>query len=63
MRRVRVTFWVLVATAVIATGVLMRALDWPAHPAAGVAVAAAGAVVIVAVALAARILVVIGHGR
>lgn len=63
MRRVRLTFWVLVVTAVISTGVLMGALDWSAGSAAGITVGAAGLVTAVALALATRILVVVSRGR
>ena len=58
MRRVRLTFWALVVTAVVSTGVLMSALDRSAGSAAGITVGAAGLVTAVALALAARILVV-----
>ncbi len=63
MRRVRITFWVLVMTAVISTGVLMNALKWSAGSAAGITVGVAGLVTAVALALAARILVVVSRGR
>ncbi len=63
MRRIRVTFWLLVATAIVSTGALMRAVTWPASPTTGATVAAAGAVIAMAVASAARILVVIGRGH
>ena len=63
MRRVQITFWVLVATAVVSSGVLTRAVGWRAGPASGATVAVSGAVTVVAVAFAARILVMIGRGR
>ena len=63
MRRIRVTFWVLVAIAIVSTGVLMRAVAWPTGPGAGATLAAAGMVTAIAVASAARILVVIGRTR
>lgn len=63
MRRVRVTFWLAVAIAVVSTGVLMRAVEWPASPSAGVTVAAAGVITAIAMAFAVRILVVIGRGH
>ena len=63
MRRIRITFWLLVATAIGSTGVLMRAVTWAASPTAGVTVAAAGTLTAITVALAARILVVIGRGQ
>jgi len=57
--RIRLTFAVLLTTAVVAVGILGRALAWPASPAAGVAVAASGLVAVVAGGLALRILVVV----
>ena len=63
MRRVRLTFWFLVATAIVSTGVLMRALSWDASAAAGLTVGGAGIVTVVAVGLAARILIVVGRGH
>ncbi len=63
MRRVRLTFWLLVVTAVASTGVLMDAFDWRTGPAAGITIAATGAVTATAIALAARILVVISRDR
>lgn len=61
MRRVRLTFWVLVAVAVVATGSLSRALTAHPSPATGVTVALAGLVAAVAAGLALRILVVTGR--
>ncbi len=55
MRRVRVTFWLPVATAIVSTGALMPAVAWPAGPTAGATLAVAGAVTAIAVAFAARI--------
>lgn len=63
MRRVTVTFWLLVATAVAATGMLTRTLQWPAGPVTGTAVAASGLVAVLTMALAVRILVVTSRGR
>lgn len=62
LRRVRVTFWVLVSVAVVSTGVMMRAFAWPAAPATGATLALSGLLGAAAVALAARILVVTGRG-
>jgi hypothetical protein len=59
MRRVRRTFWALVATAVIATGVLSRALAAEPGAASGVTVAVSASVLGVAALLAVRILVVL----
>jgi hypothetical protein len=59
LRRVRLTFAVLVGAAVVAVGVLGRALTWPSSPATGLFVAASGVVAAVAGGLAVRILVVI----
>ena len=61
MSRVRRTFWVLVAVAVVATGSLSRALGAHPSPATGVAVALAGLVALAAVGMAVRILVVTGR--
>ena len=58
-RRVRLVFTALVAIAVVAVGVLGRALGWPASPAAGLTVAASGLVALVAGGLALRILVAV----
>ncbi|HEY9557837.1 MAG TPA: hypothetical protein VIR58_13955 [Acidimicrobiales bacterium] len=62
-RRVRLTFAVLVTAAVVAVGVLGRALAWPASPGAGLAVAASGVGAVVAGGLALRILLVIDRNR
>ena len=62
-RRVRLTFAVLVVAAVIAVGVLGRALAWSASPATGLAVAASGVGAVVAGGLALRILLVIDRNR
>jgi len=58
-RRIRLTFAVLLTIAVVAVGILGRALAWPASPAAGVAVAASGIAAVVAGGLALRILMVV----
>ncbi|HVT75878.1 MAG TPA: hypothetical protein VHD87_02525 [Acidimicrobiales bacterium] len=63
MRRVQATFLALVALAVIAMGVLTRAVGWSASPQAGAAVAIAGAVAVITIAFAARILVVTSRGH
>lgn len=63
MRRVRITFAVLVATAILAVGTLGRALAWPSSPAAGLVVASSGIVAAAAAALALRILVVVDRQR
>ena len=63
MRRVQVTFWLLVTAAVVAAGVLMRAVEWSADPTTGATVAAAGMATVIAVALAARILIVLGRSQ
>lgn len=63
MRRVRVTFWLLVAVAIVSTGTLMRAVTWPANPATGITVAGAGIATAAAVGLAVRILIVTGRGH
>lgn len=62
-RRVQLTFAALLATAVVAVGILGRALAWPASPATGIAVAASGLVAVVAGGLALRILVVVDRAR
>jgi len=59
-RRVRLTFGVLVGVAIVAVGLLGRALAWPASPATGLAVAASGLATVVAGGLALRILLVVG---
>ena len=61
MSRVRRTFWILVAVAVVATGSLSRALTADPGPAAGVAVTLSGLVAVAAAGLALRILVVTGR--
>lgn len=63
MTRVRRTFWVLVAVAVLATGSLSRALTAPPGGATGLAVALTGLVAVVAAGLALRILAVTGRPR
>jgi len=59
LHRIRFTFGILVAVAVLAVGVLGRALAWEASPATGLAVAASGLGAVVSGALALRILVVV----
>ena len=61
MRRVRVTFWALVAVTIVAVGTLTQAVEWPDGPLAGATVAISGAIALTAAALAARILIVIGR--
>jgi len=58
-RRVRLTFAALLVVAVVAVGILGRALAWPAAPLTGLAVAASGVVAVTAAGLALRILVVV----
>ena len=62
-RRVRLTFAVLVTAAVVAVGVLGRALAWSASPATGLAVAASGLSAVVAGGLALRVLLVLDRHR
>ncbi|MBI2708106.1 MAG: hypothetical protein HYX34_00165 [Actinobacteria bacterium] len=57
LRRVRLTFAVLLAVTVAAVGVFGRAVTWPAAPSTGVAVGLSGAVALVAGGLALRVLV------
>ena len=61
MRRVRLTYWALLAAAVVATGVLSRALAARPTPAAGAALAASATVLAVTAGLALRILVVLAR--
>lgn len=61
MTRIRVTFWGLVVTTILASGALARALDAPPAASTGVAVAATGVVAAVAGALALRIAVVVAR--
>ena len=63
LRRVRLTFGVLVVVAVLGVGILGRALTWPPSPAAGIAVALSGLLAAAAGGLALRILVVVDRGR
>ena len=58
-RRVRLTFHLSLGVAVVAVGILGRALAWPASPAAGIAVAASGVIAVASGGLALRILVVV----
>ena len=61
MRRVRVTFWLLVAVTIVAVGTLRRAIEWPDGPLAGATVAISGVIALTTAALVARILTVIGR--
>jgi hypothetical protein len=61
MRRVRITFWSLVAVTVVAVGTLTQAIQWPDGPLAGATVAISGAVALTAAALATRILIFTGR--
>ena len=58
LRRVRLTFAVLIAAAVVAVGIFGRVLALPSSPAAGLAAAGSGLAAAVAGGLAVRILVV-----
>lgn len=62
-RRIRLTFAVLVTVAIIAVGVLERALAWPASPTAGIAVIVSGVAAVVAGGLALRIVLVVDRNR
>ena len=62
MTRARRAFWALVGVAVVATGLLSRALAWRASPVAGLAVAATATVAVIAAGLALRILLKIQPG-
>jgi hypothetical protein len=62
-RRVRLTFGVLVTLAVVAVGVLGRALAWAASPSTGLVVAASSLAAVVAGGLAVRILLVVDRNR
>gem|GEM_PF-3750310 len=57
MKRITITFWVLVAVAVAATGMLSSSLGEAASPATGLKVGLAGALGAVSIGLALRILV------
>ena len=57
MRRARRAFGILVAIAVLAMGILSRALTAPPGPVTGAFVAASGAILAIALALAVRILI------
>lgn len=61
--RLRFTFGILVAVAIVAVGVLGRALAWPASPATGLAVATSGLAAVVAGGLALRMLLVLDRDR
>ena len=61
MRRVRVTFWTLVVSAIVSSGALMSALGWRSGPVAGITIAVSGAATAAATALAVRILIVLSR--
>jgi uncharacterized membrane protein len=61
--RVSRNFWILVAAAVLAAGLLSMAARLPPSPLAGVLTAVSGLAAAASVALAGRILVVTGTGR
>lgn len=63
LRRIRLTFAALVVIAVVAVGILGRALAWSPPPAAGFAVAASSLVAAATGGLAVRILVVTDRNR
>lgn len=63
LHRIRFTFAILVTVAIVAVGVLGRALAWPASPATGLAVAASGLATVVAGGLALRILLAVDRNR
>lgn len=63
VRRVRLTFASLLTAAVLAVGLVGRALAWPPSPTAGIAVAIGSIVAVVSGGLALRILVVLDRGR
>lgn len=60
-RRVQRNFWMLLAAAVLATGMVSRAVAQEAGPATGALLAVSGLAALVSASLAARILVVIRH--
>ena len=59
MRRVHITFWVLVLVAVVATGGISRALAGPANAIHILVAALSGVVAVVSALLALRIAVVV----
>jgi len=61
--RVRRNFWLLVAAAVIAVGMLSQALRGPNNPGSAAIVAVSGLAAIVSLALAGRILTVLTAHR
>ena len=61
MRRVHVTFWVLVLIAVLGAGGLSRALSGPTSATAIVLATAAAALALIAALLALRIVIVLGR--
>ena len=63
LRRVRVTFVVLFAVAVLAVGVLEQAAAWSPSPVTGVVVAVSAVVAVTTIALVVRILVALDRAR
>lgn len=63
MNRVSRNFWILVAAAVLAAGLLSMAVRLPPSPMAGVLTAVSGLAAAASMALAGRILVVTGAAR
>ena len=63
MRRVRITFAVLVGVAVVAASVAVRAWSWEPGPATALALAGGALVAVVAAGLMARIFVVLEQSR
>ncbi|MDC5698463.1 hypothetical protein OO014_14485 [Intrasporangium calvum] len=63
MNRVSRNFWILVAAAVLAVGLLSMAVRLPPSPIAGVLTAVSGLAAAASMALAGRILVVTGAVR
>lgn len=59
LRRIRFIFAILLGAAIVAVGVLGRALAWPASPTTGLAVAGSGLAAAAAGGLALRMLVVV----
>lgn len=63
MNRVLVTFWTLVAVAILAVGGLSNALSSPPSAATGIAFLAMAIIAVVAASFAARILLVVSRNR
>ncbi len=63
MRRARRSFWLLVAVAVLATGVLSKALVAEPGPLAGTTVALSGLVLAASLTLAVRIFLAVERHR